>query len=76
MTDNTQAMALYTAIERAVEHSGGTENLLKAYTSDRSRKAIAFRKHNRNMCKAILHWLRIKIRMEKGLPVYKKGGII
>lgn len=74
MADITQTIALYTTIEKAIEYNDGAENLLNAYINNNNRQVTAFKKHNRKMHKLLMRWLRIKVRLEKGLNVHNKGG--
>lgn len=76
MADITQAIALYATIEKAIKHNDGTKNLLNAYINNNNRQLAAFKKHNRKMHKLFMRWLRIKIRLEKGLNVHDKGGTL
>lgn len=74
MIDIEMTNALYDVIERAIEQCGGAEKFLKVYTDSTEGVVIAFKRHNKKMHKLLLRWLRIKIRIEKGLSVYGKGG--
>lgn len=74
MIDNAQVKAFYDSIETAIEQYGGAEKFLKAYTDSTESGVIAFKRHNKKMHKFLQRWLRMKIRTEKGLNVYGKGG--
>lgn len=70
-----QAVELYTIIDEAIKQFGSAEAFLKVLRTSKDRKIVTHRKTKR-VKKFIMRWLRICIRVEKGLPVYQKGGVL
>lgn len=70
-----QKAELYNDIKEMVKLFGSATELLRFLTISKNRKIVTHRKIKK--CKKFLmRCIRIKARIEKGLPIYGKGGIL
>lgn len=73
---DTNPLALYITVNKAIQEYGSADAFLKAYYNNKERKLLAFKKHNKSCHKAVLRIFRVLSRIERGLPVYDKGGTL
>ena len=73
---DTNNLALYATIKKAIKKYGSADAFLKVYYNNKNRKVLAFKKHSKRSHKQLMRLFRVQSRIEKGLPVYNKGGTL
>lgn len=65
-------------IEKAIEQQGSAAAFLKAYSESKIREVLRLRKSQKNKKahKWLMQYLRIRVRIDNGLPIYGKGGVL
>ena len=69
---------LLTLVEKAIEMQGSAEAFLNAYNESKIREVVWLRKSrkNRKVHKWLMQYLRMRVRIDNGLPIYGKGGVL
>ena len=72
------AVDLLMLIEKAIELQGSAAAFLNAYNESKIKEVVRLKKSRKNKKahKLVMRYLRIRVRIDNGLPIYKKGGTL